>query len=83
MWTRWGAGARGADDGIDGGRSRMVKRMVRALVRAVTGSGWVHVPPVSPFDPGLAVPVPRPVADAPEVPLSKRERETFWRIVSG
>ncbi|WP_158104596.1 hypothetical protein [Amycolatopsis kentuckyensis] len=37
-----------------------MKRVVRALVRALTGIGWVLVLPVPPFEPGLAVPVPRP-----------------------
>ncbi|WP_410675235.1 hypothetical protein [Amycolatopsis sp. cmx-4-68] len=57
--------------------------MVRALARALTGLGWVLVLPVPPFEPGAAVPVPRPVADVPRVPLSRQERETFRRIVSG
>ncbi|WP_410608132.1 hypothetical protein [Amycolatopsis sp. lyj-109] len=60
-----------------------MKRLVRALTRALTGVGWVLVLPVPPFEPGVAVPVPRPVADVPRVPLSRRERETFRRIVSG
>jgi hypothetical protein len=60
-----------------------MKRMVRALARALTGLGWVLVPPVPPFEPGVVVPVPRPVADVPRLPLSPREREAFWRIVSG
>ncbi|MEU0794540.1 hypothetical protein ABZ342_31155 [Amycolatopsis sp. NPDC005961] len=58
-------------------------RMIRALARALTGFGRVLVLPAPPFEPGLAVPVPRPVADVPRVPLSRRERETFRRIVSG
>ncbi|MEU5259670.1 hypothetical protein [Amycolatopsis sp. NPDC021455] len=57
--------------------------MVRALARALTGFGWVLVAPVPPFEPGMAVPVPRPMADVPRVPLSRQERETFRRIVSG
>jgi hypothetical protein len=59
-----------------------MKRMVRALGRAFTGFGWVLVPPAPPFEPGAAVPVPRPVADEPRVPLSRREREAFRRIVA-
>ena len=58
-----------------------MKRMIDALARAFTGFGWVLVPPVPPFEPGVAVPVPRPVTDVPRVPLSRREREAFWRIV--
>ncbi|WIX98886.1 hypothetical protein QRX60_33165 [Amycolatopsis mongoliensis] len=58
-----------------------MKRMVHALARALTGFGWVLVPPVPPFEPGSAVPVPRPVADTPSVPLSRREREEFLRII--
>lgn len=61
---------------------RTMKRWVRWLGRAFTGTGWVLVLPVPPFEPGLGVPVPRP-ADEPTVPLSRRERETFHRIVSG
>ena len=57
--------------------------MVRALARALTGIGWVLVLPAPPFEPGLAVPLPRPAADVPLVPLSREERETFRRIVSG
>ena len=57
-----------------------MKRMIDALTRAFTGFGWVLVPPVPPFEPGVAVPVPRP-ADVPRVPLSRREREAFRRIV--
>ncbi|WP_206792071.1 hypothetical protein [Amycolatopsis sp. MtRt-6] len=60
-----------------------MKRVVRALVRALTGVGWVLVLPAPPFEPGLAVPVPRPGADVPLVPLSREEREIFQRIVSG
>lgn len=60
-----------------------MKRLLGALGRAFTGGGRVLVPPVPPFEPGLAVPVPRPPAGEPRVPLSRRERETFWRIVSG
>ncbi|GAB3148227.1 hypothetical protein [Amycolatopsis sp. NPDC004378] len=56
-----------------------MKRMVRALGWAFTGIGWVLVPPVPPFEPASVVPVPRP--DAPTVPLSRREREAFRRIV--
>jgi hypothetical protein len=56
-----------------------MKRMVHALFRAFTGFGWVLVPPVPPFEPGVAVPVP--VADVPSVPLSHRERAEFRRIV--
>ncbi|WP_160169717.1 hypothetical protein [Amycolatopsis rifamycinica] len=56
---------------------------MRALTRALTGVGWVLALPVPPFEPGRAVPVPRPAADAPRVPLSRQERETFRRIVSG
>jgi len=59
-----------------------MKGMVRALVRALTGIGWVLVLPAPPFEPGLAVQVPRPEADVPLV-LSREERETFRRIVSG
>jgi hypothetical protein len=58
-----------------------MKRMIQALAQAFTGFGWVLVPPVPPFEPGLAVPVPRAVTDAPTVPLSRREREEFRRIV--
>ena len=58
-----------------------MKRMVHALFRALTGFGWVLVPPVPPFEPGVAVPVPRPVTDVPSVPLSRRERAEFRRIV--
>jgi len=58
-----------------------MKRMVDALARAFTAFGWVLVPPVPPFEPGMAVPVPRPVTDVPSVPLSQREREEFRRIV--
>ncbi|WP_285481095.1 hypothetical protein [Amycolatopsis sp. NBRC 101858] len=54
--------------------------MVDALIRAFTGFGWVLVPPVPPFEPGVAVPVPRP-ADPLRVPLSRRERAEFRRIV--
>lgn len=57
-----------------------MKRMVHALFRAFTGFGWVLVPPVPPFEPGVAVPVPRP-ADPLRVPLSRRERAEFRRIV--
>ncbi|WP_410592870.1 hypothetical protein [Amycolatopsis sp. lyj-23] len=60
-----------------------MKRMVRALARALTGFGWVFVPPVPPFEPGMGVPLPRPEVDVLRVPLSRRERETFRRIVSG
>ncbi|VVJ24918.1 Uncharacterised protein [Amycolatopsis camponoti] len=60
-----------------------MKRLLAALGRAFTGTGWVLVPPAPPFEPGLAVPIPRPVTDVPRVPLSKRERDTFWHIVSG
>ncbi|MEU8639872.1 hypothetical protein AB0C38_47415 [Amycolatopsis sp. NPDC048633] len=58
-----------------------MKRLIQSLARAFTGFGWVLVPPVPPFEPGLAVPVPRPPADTPTVPLSHREREEFRRIV--
>lgn len=61
----------------------MMKRLLDALGRAFTGVGWVLVPPVPPFEPGFAVPMPRRTADDPRVPLSKREREAFRRIVSG
>ncbi|WP_410573611.1 hypothetical protein [Amycolatopsis sp. cmx-4-61] len=60
-----------------------MKRMAHALARALTGFGWILVPPVPPFEPGRAVPLPRPEADVLRVPLSRRERETFRRIVSG
>lgn len=60
-----------------------MKGMVRALVRALTGIGWVLVLPAPPFEPGLAVPVPRVGSDLPLVPLSSAEREAFRRIVSG
>ncbi|MGW3960959.1 hypothetical protein ACWED2_14165 [Amycolatopsis sp. NPDC005003] len=60
-----------------------MRRLVRALARALTGVGWVLVSPVPPFEPAVVVPVPRPAADVPRVPLSRRERETFRRIVSG
>jgi hypothetical protein len=58
-----------------------MKRVVRALVRALTGIGWILVLPAPPFEPGPAVPVPRPPTDVPRVPLSREERETFRRIV--
>ncbi|MGK3208658.1 hypothetical protein [Amycolatopsis sp. MEPSY49] len=59
-----------------------MKGAVRALARALSGIGWVLVLP-APFEPGPAVPVPRPAADVPLVPLSREEREAFRRIVSG
>ena len=60
-----------------------MKRLARALGRMFTGIGWVLVPPVPPFEPGLVVPVPRPAVDTPSVPLSRWEREAFRRIVNG
>ncbi|MEV6823498.1 hypothetical protein [Amycolatopsis sp. NPDC051102] len=60
-----------------------MKRVVRALARALTGVGWVLVLPVLPFEPGVVVPVQRSAAGVPRVPLSRQERETFRRIVSG
>ncbi len=60
-----------------------MRRVVRAIARALTGAGWVLVAPVPPFEPAMAVPLPRPEADVPRVPLSRQERETFRRIVSG
>lgn len=59
-----------------------MKRAIRALTRAVTGYGWVLAPPSAPLDFGFVVPVPRSAAaDEPSVPLSRREREMFRRIV--
>jgi hypothetical protein len=62
-----------------------MKRLVRAFVRVFTGFGWVITPPAGPYDVGTVIPLPRPAgeADVPSVPLSRRERETFWHIVSG
>ncbi|MEA5366834.1 hypothetical protein VA596_45390 [Amycolatopsis sp., V23-08] len=63
-------------------------RILRAIARVFTGFGWVGwvlTPPAGPYDLGTVVPLPRPAAgaDVPSVPLSARERETFWRIVGG
>ncbi|MEV0067456.1 hypothetical protein [Amycolatopsis sp. NPDC050768] len=59
-----------------------MKRAIRAVARAVTGCGWVLAPPSAPLDFGFVVPAPRAAAaDVPSVPLSRRERETFRRIV--
>ncbi|WP_326948416.1 hypothetical protein OHS58_19325 [Amycolatopsis sp. NBC_00348] len=57
-------------------------RILRAFARAFTAFGWVLTPPAGPYDIGTVVPLPRPDADVPRVPLSARERETFWRIVA-
>ncbi|WP_146060315.1 hypothetical protein [Amycolatopsis sp. CA-128772] len=60
-----------------------MRGLVRVLTRSLTGFGRALVLPVPPFEPAMAVPVPRPGADVPRVPLSPQERETFRRIVSG
>jgi hypothetical protein len=85
-------------DGLSGARRRAdndphpafrregaAMRILRAFARAFTGFGWVLTPPAGPYDLGTVVPLPRPAAsaDVPSVPLSARERETFWRIVGG
>jgi hypothetical protein len=57
-------------------------RILRALARAFTGFGWVLTPPAAPYDFGTVVPLPRQREDAPSVPLSRREQEIFWQLVT-